>query len=135
MTPGLPTQAGIARSIPATTKSANDPNVYIVGDACIAGDMPKAASSANSQAKVAAMMIRAELTGAPVVPVSYAVTCWSLIEVDDAVKVGGRYAAKDGKISAVETFVSQTNEAAEVRRQNQEENVRWYAGIVADAFT
>jgi hypothetical protein len=80
-------------------------------------------------------MIRAELTGAPVVPVSYAVTCWSLIEVDDAVKVGGRYAAKDGKISAVETFVSQTNEAAEVRRQNQEENVGWYTGIVADAFT
>ena len=132
---GLANASGYCPIDPATTTSSNDPNVYIVGDACIGGDMPKAASSANSQAKVAAMMIRAELTGAPVVPASYAVTCWSLIEVDDAVKVGGRYAAKDGKISAVETFVSQTNEAAGVRRQNQEENVRWYAGIVADAFT
>ena len=42
-------------------KSANDPNIYVVGDACIAGDMPKSAFSANSQAKVAAMTIRGEL--------------------------------------------------------------------------
>ena len=132
---GLANASGYCPIDPGSMKSANDPNVYIVGDAGIAGDMPKAASSANSQAKVVAMMIRAELTGAPAVPASYAVTCWSLIEVDDAVKVGGRYAARDGKISAVDTFVSQTNEAAEVRRQNQEENVGWYAGIVADAFT
>ena len=39
-----------------------DANVHILGDACIAGEMPKSASSANSQAKVAALMVRAELS-------------------------------------------------------------------------
>jgi sulfide dehydrogenase [flavocytochrome c] flavoprotein chain len=132
---GLADASGYCPIEPTTMKSSNDPGIYIVGDACIAGEMPKAASSANSQAKVAAVAIRGELIGAAVAPAGYAVTCWSLIEIDDAVKVGGRYEAKGGKISAVETFVSQTNEPAGVRRRNQEENMDWYAGIVADAFT
>ena len=50
-------------------------------------------------------------------------------------KVGGRYEAKDGKITAVETFVSKTGESADLRRQTQEENMGWYAGIVADIFS
>ena len=49
-------------------------------------------------------------------------------------KVGGRYEAKDGKIAAVETFVSKTDESPEVRQQTQAENVGWYAGITTDIF-
>ena len=50
-------------------------------------------------------------------------------------KVGGRYEAKDGKIAAVETFVSKTGESADLRKQTQEENMGWYSGIVADIFS
>jgi sulfide dehydrogenase [flavocytochrome c] flavoprotein chain len=120
---------------PTSMKSANDPNVYVVGDACIAGDMPKSAFSANSQAKVAALMIRGELANARTFPARYTNTCWSLIETDDTVKVGGRYEPKDGKIGAVETFISKTGESTELRRQTQAENMGWYAGITADIFT
>ena len=116
-------------------KSAKDANIYIVGDACIPGDMPKSAFSANSQAKVAAMMIRGEFASRKTFPARYANTCWSQIETDDTVKVGGRYEAKDGKITAVENFISKTNETADLRRQTQEENMGWYAGITADIFT
>jgi NADH dehydrogenase FAD-containing subunit len=111
-----------------------DPNIYVLGDACIAGDMPKSAFSANSQAKVAAMMIRGELAQTRTFPARYTNTCWSLIENDDAVKVGGRYEPKDGKIAAVETFVSKADEPADMRRQTQAENMGWYAGITADIF-
>jgi LmbE family N-acetylglucosaminyl deacetylase len=97
--------------------------------------MPKSAFSANSQAKVAALMIRGELTQARTFPARYTNTCWSLIETDDTVKVGGRYEPKDGKITAVETFVSKTAENAELRRQTQAENMGWYAGITADIFS
>ncbi len=116
-------------------KSANDPNVYVIGDACIPGDMPKSAFSANSQAKVAAMTIRGELAKSPTFPARYTNTCWSLIETDDTVKVGGRYEPKDGKIAAVETFVSKTGEPADLRRQTQQENMGWYSGIIADIFS
>jgi sulfide dehydrogenase [flavocytochrome c] flavoprotein subunit len=118
----------------ASMKSTVDPNIYVLGDASIAGDMPKSGFSANSQAKVAALMIRGELIKAETFPARYANTCWSLIETDDAVKVGGRYEAKDGKIAATETFVSKTGESADLRKATQAENMGWYAGISADMF-
>jgi sulfide dehydrogenase [flavocytochrome c] flavoprotein subunit len=132
---GLANQTGFCPINPENMRSASDANVYIVGDACIPGDMPKSGFSANSQAKVAAMMVRGELANGRTFPARYTNTCWSLIETDDTVKVGGSYAAKDGKIAATETFVSKTGETAELRKQTQAENMGWYAGIVADIFT
>jgi hypothetical protein len=96
--------------------------------------MPKSAFSANSQAKVAAMIIRSELTGSRAFPARYTNTCWSLIAPDDDVKVGGAYEPGDGKLKASSTFVSQKGEAADLRKQNYKESEDWYAGIVADVF-
>ena len=115
-------------------KSTVDANVYVVGDASIAGDMPKSGFSANSQAKVAAMTIRGELAKSRTFPARYANTCWSLIETDDTVKVGGSYEPKDGKIAATSTFISKTGESADLRKQTQAENMGWYAGITTDIF-
>ena len=115
-------------------KSTVDPNIYVVGDASIAGEMPKSAFAANSQAKVAAMNIRAELTQSRAFPARYSNTCWSLIAPDDNIKVGASYEAQDGVIKASNSFVSQKGEAAELRKQNYKESVDWYAGITADVF-
>ncbi len=51
-----------------TMQSRVDDNIYVLGDATNQGDMPKSGYSANSQAKVAAMAIRGELTGVVGVP-------------------------------------------------------------------
>jgi sulfide dehydrogenase [flavocytochrome c] flavoprotein chain len=120
---------------PESMQSTVDANVYVLGDAAIAGDMPKSAFSANSQAKVAAMMIRGELTGSRTFPARYTNTCWSLLETDDTVKVGGTFEPKDGKIASVTPFISKTGETAELRKETQAENMGWYAGIVADMFS
>ena len=85
----LTNQTGFCPINPENMKSTIDANIYVVGDACIAGDMPKSAFSANSQAKVAAMMIRGELANGRTFPARYTNTCWSLIAPDDTVKVGG----------------------------------------------
>jgi sulfide dehydrogenase [flavocytochrome c] flavoprotein chain len=132
---GLANEGGYCPIDPATMQSVVDANVYVVGDACIAGEMPKSASSANSQAKVAASRIRGELTRTQTAPATYRTACWSLIESDDAVKVGGIYEPKAGKIAAVETFVSRTGESAALRRQTAMENMQWYADITADIFS
>jgi len=132
---GLANQSGFCPINPENMRSASDANITIVGDACIAGDMPKSGFSANSQAKVAAMMIRGELANGRTFPARYTNTCWSLIETDDTVKVGGSYTAKDGKIAATETFISKTGENADLRKQTQQENMGWYAGIVADIWS
>lgn len=130
----LTNASGFCPIDPANMKSTLDPNIFIVGDATIGGDIPKSGFAANSQAKVAANAIRGELTGSRVFPARYTNTCWSLIAPDDAVKVGGAYEPKDGKISATETYVSKTGETAELRKQTQAENMGWYAGISADIF-
>ena len=115
-------------------KSTVDPNIFVVGDASIAGEMPKSAFSANSQAKVAAMVIRAELTKSRAFPARYSNTCWSLIAPDDNIKVGASYEPVDGAIKASNSFVSQRNESADLRKQNYKESVDWYKGITADIF-
>jgi sulfide dehydrogenase [flavocytochrome c] flavoprotein chain len=131
---GLADQSGFCPIDPESMKSKMDVNVFVLGDACIPGDMPKSAFSANSQAKVAAMVIRGELTGSRTFPARYSNTCWSLIAPDDDVKVGGTYEPGDGKIKQASTFVSQKGDAADVRKQNYKESQDWYAGIVGDVF-
>jgi NADPH-dependent 2,4-dienoyl-CoA reductase/sulfur reductase-like enzyme len=131
---GLVDQSGFCPIDPESMKSKMDANIFVVGDACIPGDMPKSAFSANSQAKVAAMVVRAELANGRAFPARYSNTCWSLIAPDDDVKVGGSYQPGDGKIKEASTFVSQRGEAADLRKQNYKESLDWYAGIVADVF-
>lgn len=131
---GLAPAGGFCAIDPATMKSTVDPSIFVIGDAAIAGDMPKSAFSANSHAKVAAMIIRSELTDAKAFPARYANTCWSLIETDDCVKVGGRYEPTPEKIKEIEGFVSKTGEPPELRKQTYEESLGWYAGIIADMF-
>ena len=131
---GLANETGFCPIDPESMKSKMDPNVFVVGDACIPGDMPKSAFLANSQAKVAAMTIRGELANARTFPARYSNTCWSLIALDDDVKVGGSYEPGEGKIKEASTFVSRKGEAADVRKQNYQESLDWYAGITADVF-
>lgn len=132
---GLANQTGFCPIDATNMKSDQDPNVFVLGDAAIAGAMPKSAFAANSQAKVVAMAVRGELANARTFPARYANTCWSIIETDDTVKVGGRYEPKDGKIAEVEGFVSKTGESADIRKQTTDENMGWYSGIVADIFS
>ena len=113
---GLANDSGFCHIDATNMRSTLDANIFVLGDACIAGDMPKSAFSANSQAKVAAMNVRGDLLGSKVFPAKYTNTCWSLIETDDGVKVGAQYEPKDGKITSVSNFVSQTAEKPEVRK-------------------
>ena len=131
---GLADKTGFCPIDPANMRSKMDANIYVVGDACIPGQMPKSAFSANSQAKVAAMMIRGELAGQKTFPARYSNTCWSLIETDDNIKVGGTYEAGPDIIKEASTFVSKPGEPADIRKQNYQELIDWYNGIVGDIF-
>ena len=119
---------------PTSMQSRADENIYVLGDASNAGDMPKSGFSANSQAKVCANAVRGALTGSRVFPAKYANTCWSLIAADDGVKVGAAYEPTDEKIASVDSFVSQTGEDAALRKATYEESEGWYAGITSDMF-
>jgi NADPH-dependent 2,4-dienoyl-CoA reductase/sulfur reductase-like enzyme len=123
---------------PARFTSTKLKDVYVLGDSAIAVEMPKSAFSANSQAKVVAADVLADLAGAKRFPPRFRNTCWSLLAADDSIKVGANYrpAEKDGKayLAASGGFVSQRSESAEVRKQNYLESIAWYHAIILDGF-
>lgn len=113
-------------------RSVLDENIFVIGDASIAGAMPKSGFSANSQAKVAVMHILGDLIGADIYPANYLNICWSLIGTDDGVNVGAVYESVDGKIESVSSFISQGNEDAAVRKATFEDSLAWYETITKD---
>lgn len=133
-TAGLTEENGFCAIDPASMRSQQDEAIFVIGDACIAGDMPKSGFSANSQAKVAAMNLRGDLLDSKVFPAKFSNTCWSLIDTDNSIKVGAQYAPTPEKIASTSKFVSQLEDTAEVRATNYEESVGWYNGIVTDMF-
>jgi len=118
----------------ADMSSKADPDIYVLGDAAQQGAMPKSGYSANSQAKVCANAVRGALTGSRVFPAKFANTCWSLIDMNDGVKVGATYEPSPEGIVQVDGFISQTGETPELRKTTYEESEGWYAGITADMF-
>lgn len=131
---GLANDTGFCPIDADSMRSTVDENIYVIGDASIAFAMPKSGFSANSQAKIAAMNVRGDLTGSSVFPAKYSNTCWSLIATDDGVKVGAQYAVEEGKIAPTSKFISQTGEEAGLRKTTYEESLGWYDGITADIF-
>ena len=131
---GLQDDSGWAPVDPADMRAKADPNIFILGDSALQGDMPKSAYSANSQAKVATAAIAAELIGGKPLPSSYVNTCWSMIAPGDSVKVGGTYQPVNGRLEQSEGFISQRDEDAAIRQATYEESVSWYANITAEIF-
>jgi sulfide dehydrogenase [flavocytochrome c] flavoprotein chain len=119
---------------PENFESTKVPNIYVIGDSSIAGEMPKSAFSANSQAKSVSNDLEAQLAGKPRYPSRYRNTCWSMLGPASSVKIGASYTAKDGKVVATTSFVSKTGEDAQLREKSLKESNGWYAGIVAEAF-
>lgn len=124
---------------PDSFQSAKVEGIYVLGDAAIANDMPKSAFSANSQAKVVAADILADVAGKERFPPRYRNTCWSMLGPDNSVKIGANYApgaSKDGKPALVASgqFVSAAAETADVRKATYQESTAWYDALTKEAF-
>jgi hypothetical protein len=120
-------------------KSKKAEDVYVVGDAAIANEMPKSAFSANNQAKAVTADILADLAGMkdhP--PAHYRNTCWSMLAPEDSVKIGANYAPgeQNGKHVLVpsDSFVSKPGESAAQRKEDYEQSIAWYSTIVSEIF-
>jgi len=85
-----------------TFASTLQPNIHVIGDASIAGKMPKSGFAANSQAKVCAAAIVSELGGTTMPDPSYVNTCYSLVAPDYGISVAAVYRLQDGKIVKAE---------------------------------
>lgn len=122
----------------ATLKSTKSESVYVLGDSAAMAEMPKSAFSAHNQAKFLATSLLAELNGAAAPSPHFRNTCWSLLALDDSVKIGADYAPGEtnGKrrLAPSDAFVSKRDEKPDLRKANYLESLAWYDTLTADVF-
>lgn len=111
-------------------------DVYVLGDATQAAPMPKSGFAANTQGKVAAAAIAAELLGKPLAQGAFANTCYSLIGTDYGISVAGVYRAEGGKLIEVPGSggVSPANADASFRKAEADYGSAWYKAISTDIW-
>jgi NADPH-dependent 2,4-dienoyl-CoA reductase/sulfur reductase-like enzyme len=131
---GLANETQFCPVVPETMQTSIDPAIYVIGDSCIAVDMPKSAFSAASQARTASLTIAAGLAGKSAPEARYFNTCWSAIAPEDSVYIGAAYAPKDGKITSIASFVSQAGESPELRKKTAVQAMDWYDAITVGMF-
>jgi sulfide dehydrogenase [flavocytochrome c] flavoprotein subunit len=132
---GIADQSGWCPVDPVTFESKLQPGVHIVGDATIAGDMPKSAFAANNQAKACAFAIVAALTRSEHVAPHLFNTCFTFLAPDDAVSDAISFKPTAGTIKINEIFISKVGENADKRRQTVREARGWYAAFTHDVFS
>jgi sulfide dehydrogenase [flavocytochrome c] flavoprotein subunit len=132
---GLASDHGWCPVDPEGFESTLVPNVHVIGDACIADPMPKAASSANAQAKRCARAIVLALRGRETRAEPLESVCYSLLAADRALSIHARFEIADGTLKTAATAPTGTPPADPAPSAAEVQNaVAWYAGIVADSF-
>jgi sulfide dehydrogenase [flavocytochrome c] flavoprotein chain len=131
---GLADQSGWCPVDPMTFESTLQPDIHVVGDAASAGDMPKSAFCANSQAKTCAFAVTAALTGSqPFAPHLFN-TCFTFLAADDAVSDAISFKLADGTIKIADIFMSKIGESPETRRLAVRQAGGWYDAFTHDVF-
>ncbi|NDV00683.1 FAD-dependent oxidoreductase [Pseudoroseicyclus sp. CLL3-39] len=85
-----------------TFESTLMPGIHVLGDASLAGAMPKSGFSANAQGKVVAAAIDAMLRGEDPQSPKYINTCYSLAGPDYGFTVAGTYEVTGGEIVSID---------------------------------
>jgi sulfide dehydrogenase [flavocytochrome c] flavoprotein chain len=133
---GVADRTGWCPIDPVTFESKLVPNIHVVGDATIAGGMPKSAFTANAQAKVCAAAVAKLLRGeAPAEP-KLINTCYSLVAPDYGIHVAGVYRPVNGVLTEVEGSggVSKADAPRDVRAMEATFADSWFKTITSEVF-
>jgi NADPH-dependent 2,4-dienoyl-CoA reductase/sulfur reductase-like enzyme len=99
---GVADRTGWCPIDPVTFESRLQAGIHVIGDAAIAGAMPKSAFAANSQAKSCAAAVARLLAGATPSAPKLINTCYSLVAPDYGISVAGVYVpAANGQLADV----------------------------------
>jgi sulfide dehydrogenase [flavocytochrome c] flavoprotein subunit len=121
---------------PVTFEAKERPGIHVIGDACIAGGMPKSAFAANAQAKVCAAAVANLLRNeAPQQP-KLINTCYSLVAPEYGISVAGVYRPNNGVLADVEGAggVSPAEAPASFRALEATYADNWFNTITTEVF-
>ena len=121
---------------PVTFESKLVPNIHVLGDATIAGAMPKSAFSANAQAKVCAAAVVRLLAGQPPSQPKLINTCYSVVGPNYGITVAGVYQPVNGVLTEVQGSggVSPADAPRSTRAQEALFAEGWFNTITGEVF-
>jgi sulfide dehydrogenase [flavocytochrome c] flavoprotein subunit len=133
---GLADARGWCPVDPMNFSSTRAPNTYVIGDAAIAGAMPKSGSSANAQAKVVAAALLADLAFKPADRPALFNICYSLVTPDYGISVTNVFQASPAGIVAVPNSggVSARDASRDDRKLEAQFTRGWYRAITQDVW-
>ncbi|HEX4171327.1 MAG TPA: NAD(P)/FAD-dependent oxidoreductase, partial [Acetobacteraceae bacterium] len=133
---GVADRTGWCPIDPVTFESKLQPNIHVVGDAAIAGAMPKSAFAANAQAKVCAEAVAALLAGNTPQGPKLINTCYSLAAPDYGFSIAGVYHPAGGQLTDIEGAggTSPLNASAEQRALEAKYAEAWFKTITNETF-
>ena len=133
---GVADKSGWCPIDPVTFESKLRPLMHVIGDAAIAGAMPKSAFAANAQAKVCASAVALLLRGETPASPKLLNTCYSVVAPAYGISVAGVYHPAGGILADVEGAggVSPLGASSEVRAREAAYAVSWFKTITAEVF-
>lgn len=133
---GLTDDSGWCPVNQKTFKSKVNSDIYVIGDACIAGKMPKSGHSAASQGRTCAAAIVSEFNNWTMPTPKNVNTCYSLISEDYGISVAAVYELQEGKMVKVEGAGGVSPMGADMEFRKHEANYAfgWYKSIVTDLW-
>ena len=109
-------------------------DVYVIGDAALADPLPKAGSTAASQAHVAVEAIAAELNGDPAPVPSWIANCYSLAAPDYGVRLGATYIYETDHVTRNSTNFSELGASAGDRKADADYTDAWLQQIKLEVW-
>ncbi len=133
---GVADRTGWCPVDPVTFESRLQPNIHVIGDAAIAGAMPRSASAATSQAKICANAVATLLASGTPAPPTLTSSCYSVIEPDYAISQTGSYRPVGDIYNEVEGSgaISPVGAPQELRAKEARDAAAWYTAITAEVF-
>jgi NADPH-dependent 2,4-dienoyl-CoA reductase/sulfur reductase-like enzyme len=133
---GVADRSGWCPIDPVTFESKLVPNIHVIGDATIAGGMPKSAFTANAQAKVCAAAVVRLLAGKTPDEPKLINTCYSLVAPDYGIHVAGVYRPVNGVLTEIEGSggVSQVDAPPATRALEATFANGWFNTITSEVF-
>jgi NADPH-dependent 2,4-dienoyl-CoA reductase/sulfur reductase-like enzyme len=133
---GVADRTGWCPVDPVTFESRLQPNIHVIGDAAIAGAMPRSASAASSQAIICASAIATLLAGGTPPAPTLTSSCYSLIAPNYAISQTGSYRLVGDIYNEVEGAggMSPVDAPQELRAREARAADAWFTATTAEVF-
>jgi hypothetical protein len=133
---GLDQGTGFCAVDPLPFESKAHKGIYVLGDATLAGEMPKSGFSANNQAKACGLAILADIAGRAPVAAKLLNICYSLADPDYAFSIVDSFEVRGDTIGLTfEDHRTTPLGSSDAEHRDEAQSARsWYANITSEMF-